>query len=243
MLQSFPSEQFGWATLGLNGKDVEWVQRLCHDNARVLIRQATSGRETRYCLLSRNDPDSQAVGWIPAGEVLDKELQNVTKGWLGFHPQSTANKKVFVVYFDIEQAPKASKAETVSTTEGTIMKRLIDSNKTAIVSAAYLEAGRIANNQIIALVAPKLPLMARGYAETPIGKLVIANLTNEAITQFRPQDEKLRKLGAAMLTQAHSEALQTLNIEGMINDLLKSPGIQSAIDKLDGLTKSAEATE
>ena len=112
--------------------------------------------------------------------------------------------------------------------------KIVNANKAVAVTAAYMEAGRIANNQVTKLVTAKAPLMVKGYIDTPIGKVVVANLTNMAVEQFRPTDAKLKKVSAAMMTQAYQELIQTIDIEGMLNELTSSEGIKAALAAVAG---------
>lgn len=105
-------------------------------------------------------------------------------------------------------------------------------NTQLATSAAVLEAGRIANKQASKLIAGQLPLMARGYADTPVGRLVIANLAGIALDHFRPDDQKLRALTNAMTVQAYQELIQTLDVDGFIEKLLEDKSIKSALAKL-----------
>lgn len=120
--------------------------------------------------------------------------------------------------------------------KGSNMKNLLsnvaDQNKQAVTNAALLEAGRIANNELAKLAAKQLPMMVRGYADSPVGKLVIANIASIALQQFRPNDSKLKYLSDAMLSSAFQEAIQTLNIDKLISDFTENSKIQTALDKL-----------
>lgn len=120
--------------------------------------------------------------------------------------------------------------------KGSNMKNLFsnvaDQNKKAVTNAALLEAGRIANNELAKLAAKQLPMMVRGYADSPVGKLVIANLASMSLQQFRPNDSKLKYLSDAMLASAFQEAIQTLNIDKLISDFTENSKIQTALDKL-----------
>lgn len=108
----------------------------------------------------------------------------------------------------------------------------IEINKSAATHAAYLEAGRIANNQIVKAASKHLPLMARGYADTALGRLLIANAAMVAAAQLRPNDPTLKKLTMAMATAAYQQVIQSVDIEGIINSMLNSPEIKAAIDKM-----------
>lgn len=109
----------------------------------------------------------------------------------------------------------------------------INANKSAAATAGYLEAGRIANKKVTQLAAKQLPLMARGYADTALGRLVVANLAAVAAAQLRPQDPTLRKLTDAMTVAAYQEVIQTIDIEGMLDGLLGTPEIARAVNKLN----------
>jgi hypothetical protein len=112
------------------------------------------------------------------------------------------------------------------------LSTMINNNKNLATSAAYFEAGRIANNQISKIVATKAPLMVKGYVDTPLGKLVVANIFALAVEQFRPNDVQLGKLRNAMITSAYQELIQTINIEGMFTELMENASIKNALTKV-----------
>ena len=119
------------------------------------------------------------------------------------------------------QEPKMSK-----------LNNLIETNKNSASSAAYMEAGYIANKQLGKVLGKQLPMMVRGYADTPLGHLVLANLALLAIDHFRPDQRQLRRLTQAMQVQAYQELLKELDIDGMIDDLLENGSIKRALSKL-----------
>lgn len=119
--------------------------------------------------------------------------------------------------------------KTLNKKDENMFDKIVANNKSVAVNAAYMEAGRIANNQVTKLVAAKAPLMVKGYVDTPVGKVVLANLTAMAVEQFRPTDVKLKKVSVAMMTQAYQELIQTVDIEGMLNELTSSDGIKAAL--------------
>lgn len=119
------------------------------------------------------------------------------------------------------QEPKMSK-----------LNNLIETNKNSASSAAYMEAGHIANKQLGKVMSKQLPMMVRGYADTPLGHLIMANLAVLAIDHFRPDQRQLRRLAQAMQVQAYQELLKELDIDGMIDDLLDNGSIKRALSKL-----------
>lgn len=121
--------------------------------------------------------------------------------------------------------------------------QFVNTNKGAFAQAGYLEAGRIANNQVVKLSVKFLPFMLKGYADTPVGKLVIANLAQMAAAQLRPQDPTLAKLTGAMTVAAYQEIIQTVDIEGWLDELLATPEIKRAVAKMSDIEDKPKAAE
>lgn len=105
-------------------------------------------------------------------------------------------------------------------------------NSNNATSAAFLEAGRIANRQATKLASKHLPMMVRGYADTAGGRLVLANIAATAVAQFRPGDKRLARLADAMMVTAYQEVLQSFDIEKIIEDMLSNETIKAALNKV-----------
>jgi len=120
---------------------------------------------------------------------------------------------------------------TSSTKVGQLLSGAVETNKKAVTTAAVLETGRIANNAVVKLVAPKLPMMARGFADTPIGKLALANMVKMALDQFKPDNATAQRLANGMIISAYSELIQSFNIEDMLDELLSNAKILKSLDK------------
>ena len=95
-----------------------------------------------------------------------------------------------------------------------------------------MEAGRIANNQLAKLVGAKAPLMLKGYVNTPLGKLIIANLAQLALERFQPNNTQAAVLSKAMMVQAYQEVIQLIDVEGVIDELLSDAKISKALAKV-----------
>ena len=121
------------------------------------------------------------------------------------------------------------------TKEETMMDKIVNTNKQMAKSAAYLEAGRIANKAATKAIASRAPLMVRGYVETAFGKLVIANLAAIAADKVRPGDTRLAKLANAMITEAYQEVYQEFDIEKMLMGMLENETVKAALNKLDSV--------
>lgn len=110
---------------------------------------------------------------------------------------------------------------------------VIEQNISLGTSAAFLEAGRIANSQLSQMASKKLPIMVRAYADTALGRLLLANVALMARDHFRPNDERLAKLVNAMTVSAYQEVLQNFDIEAMIEDLISNKTIVKALKSFD----------
>ncbi len=97
---------------------------------------------------------------------------------------------------------------------------MIDQNKEGFKTSAKRRAGKMFNDRAVALVQSKLPFGTKAYAETELGRFVIANLISAAIVKFGYTNEKLLIVAEAGVADATDQALGSLNLEGIINDLL-----------------------
>ncbi len=118
----------------------------------------------------------------------------------------------------------------------TKVSNIVTANKSAAVSVAKIEAGRIAVKQAVKLVKPAVPMMARGYLETALGELAVANLFKFAVDNFASNNDKAKVVADAMLEGAMLGTIQSLNIEQLINDVMDKVDISKFTD----ITKSEE---
>ena len=176
------------------------------------------------------------IGWVPKsknGPVRSalQELGTVSATVLNHDKTQGFNSRLYIgAATHIRHTMKTNTA----TQEPKMSKlnNLIETNKNSASSAAYMEAGYIANKQLGKVLGKQLPMMVRGYADTPLGHLVLANLALLAIDHFRPDQRQLRRLTQAMQVQAYQELLKELDIDGMIDDLLENGSIKRALSKL-----------
>ena len=131
----------------------------------------------------------------------------------------------------------ANQTGNIASTASALLSNAVDTNKKAATTAAVLETGRIANRALSKMVAPKLPMMVRGYLDTPVGRLLLANAVKMAFDQFKPDNATAQRLANGMIISAYQEAIQSFDIEGMLDDLLSDNKI------LKALAKTAEADE
>lgn len=228
------------------------------DFSHIRWKRARSGRGTLYLYSDgtwdTSEPDSEyAFGWIP-----EHVSQNI---WLG-PGTDKSNEWGYGVYFPstkkavlfqqncefkttnfINQRNYSWNGKPKEDTQmanipypaGKIenaVKDVVSKNKEAAVQAGYLEAGSIANVQMAKLTGKMLPLVLRGYADTPLGMIVSANVAQLAIEKLRPDQKQLKKLTEAMVVSAYQELIKTVNIDGMIEEFLSSKDVKAAMRKL-----------
>jgi hypothetical protein len=115
------------------------------------------------------------------------------------------------------------KTKTKSNKEHTMSraKDQLNANKEAVITAGKLVAGKAINKKLIKLIKPKLPMFMKGYADSPFAALVSANLVGIAIKHYAPNNTKAIQVADLMLEAAALEAIESFNIEDLIDKLLK----------------------
>lgn len=115
-----------------------------------------------------------------------------------------------------------NKEETNMGKVQSVAKDIKDKNIDAAKVAGKLAAGKALNTAVQTKVVPKLPLMIRGYASTPFGGVVMANVVATALTHYAPDNPKVQMLSEAMLQSAMVDLLSIVDIEGMVTEFLSS---------------------
>lgn len=103
----------------------------------------------------------------------------------------------------------------------TKISSVIDKNKAALIQAGKIEAGSIVMKRISKLVTPQLPFMIRAYADTPAGRLVMANIFNFAVTQYAGNNKNAVLLADAALQGSMVEMLQSFNFNDLIDKVIE----------------------
>ncbi|RKX85192.1 MAG: hypothetical protein DRP57_04310 [Spirochaetes bacterium] len=112
---------------------------------------------------------------------------------------------------------------------------LVQGNKTAFKANASRRAGQMFNDRVVSLIAPKLPMMVRGYSSEPWFKFLLANAVAGTVIKYGAQNDKLAMLADAGINAASDDFLGSFNIEEMINQLV------DGID-ISGLTAATSAS-
>ena len=128
---------------------------------------------------------------------------------------------------------------------------MIDQNKEGFSISAKQRAGKIFNDRTTALVAKQIPFPFNKYVETEFGRFAVANLISAAIIKFGHTNEKLLLLAEAGVLDAADQALGSLNLEGIVNDLIDGIDVSGLTNASDtartntatGLRKASEFVE
>ena len=83
-------------------------------------------------------------------------------------------------------------------------------------------AGKMFNDKVLGMVRPKLPALVRGYADESWFQFAIINATALAAVKFAPENRKLAWVTEAAVRAVNDDFIGSLNIEGMIEDILST---------------------
>lgn len=105
---------------------------------------------------------------------------------------------------------------TAKETAGT----LVGQNKDALILASKIQVGKSLNTKVTKMIAPKLPMMVRGYADSPIATAAMANIVSFAVKQYMPDNAKANAVADLMVQSSAFQVMEGFDIEGMLNELL-----------------------
>lgn len=145
-----------------------------------------------------------------------------------------------IVGFDPTVTIAATTLSSVKENKMTKVAQAIDTNKNAAILAAQLEAGRLANKHATKLISGKLPLMVKGYADTPLARLAFANAIKFAVDNYGGKFGKHKELASqvseAMVVAAYSEIIANFDIDSMIEQFLEGKEMK----KISSLLKQGD---
>lgn len=141
----------------------------------------------------------------------------------------------------IEKNKKQEKKEKMENTLlSTATSTVLGNNKRAFVTASQMQLGKIVTNRAVAALADKMPLGTGKYLETPVGKVVAANVAALMIKHYRPDDTKLNFVVDGMMQSAAYESIDAFDIDGMIAGLLEGVNVDNVIAKSEDEAALAE---
>lgn len=211
-----------------------WIDEYTAQNIRLSVDQG-------YCNYWREMTINDDDGVVGIPETLEQVIEFTSN--MGLTPPGGMHGAARDTNFTIQVGPwkedpaqlqlKETKMDyerkTASRIGQTNVSNIVENNKQAMQSAGFLEAGRIANKELSKALGPMLPVFVRGYADTPVGRLALANMAQVAAQHFKPGNAALQKLVAAMTTQAYAEVIQTAGVEEFVEKLLANDKIKGAL--------------
>lgn len=128
-------------------------------------------------------------------------------------------------------------------TLGQTAKIVVNANKDSAKTATGIVAGNIINQRLAKIVVPKLPLLARGYADTPLGHAALANIVAGALIHFLPTNRRAQQASAAMIEAAMVTFASSFEIESLVDEILDGVAFPEATEvknKFAGMTLSKD---
>ena len=151
--------------------------------------------------------------------------------WRVIHKQLSSTDKVsmcmdtFKDYASKDIQPALETKQTKTTKKETFMSKLktttlntLEQNKQAAIIAAKVDAGRIINKQVIKQLKPHVPMLLRGYLDTPLAPVIAANVV--AMIGNHTDNNKVKKVSELMLLGAADATVQSFNLDKIIDDVL-----------------------
>lgn len=103
----------------------------------------------------------------------------------------------------------------------------VEQNKEAAIIAAKMEAGRIITKQVIKQAAKHVPFWAKGYLDTPLAPVILAN--GVAMLGNHTGNPKVQKVAEFMLLAAADTTVQSFNLDKIIDDVLSGVKLPAGI--------------
>lgn len=189
---------------------------------------------------------------LDGGFTYSNEMLELDDGCKGITSKPVLDNKIIInrghtsvgtpiYYFDstaaISVGALASRTE-LTPTKGKPMPKtlkdnaveLVQENKAAAFTAAEIKAGQIINKQAISLIKPKLPMMVRGYADSPVASVVLANVVALGLKHYAAGNKKLEKISELMIAGAAFDSIDALNIDGIVNDFIAGLKLPAGVE-------------
>ena len=130
---------------------------------------------------------------------------------------------------DLKEAHKIANKIIKGNKMKEVFNKMLEVNKASAVHTAKVELGKSANKLVLAKVTPQLPRYVRGYADSPLAELVIANVVAGLLMQFAPDNDKAKILSEAMIAAGAQVAIESFDIPGIINELLANVDVSGIV--------------
>jgi hypothetical protein len=201
----YQGEQIGWVPKYSTSQ----IKQFLNSEVRVLVKIT---KITKNAIGSYDVTAEKLTQW-PA-----HEFYSVPESKIDFGELSAKQKERIS-----ESKTEQQKVKTPTLSE------IISSNMTAATNAAKLEVGHVANDQLAKIVGKRTPKKYAALLDTPLGHLMLANAVTVAGQAFYPGNQNLRMLTHAMTVDAYQQLVKTLDIPGIIDELLSNKAVVGAL--------------
>lgn len=114
--------------------------------------------------------------------------------------------------------PIETKEET--STMKTTISTILAENKAAAINAGEMETGRLVVNRIVAVVKKRAPVLIKGYIDTPVGRIAVANLFATLVREYLPDNALAGRAADGAVKSAAYEVLRDIDIPAMLEEVL-----------------------
>lgn len=161
-----------------------------------------------------------AISWneTPQGDAYWREIHSKLSPTNNVSIDEETFKKYAAMVTTTSSELTQLKKETFMSKVKTTALTTIEQNKEAAFVAAKMEAGRVLNKQIIKQLKPHVPVLLRGYLDTPLAPVILANAA--ALLGNHTGNSKVQKISELMLLAAADNTVQSFNLDKIIDDAL-----------------------
>lgn len=205
------------------------IYRYCGDNDTITGNIADDDYKRKWVY---DDSSNVAFMWMWAKQDFPsnyihlsyESVFNEINQQLNIHDKLSSTNKAST---DEETFKKYAAMVTTTSSELTQLKKeafmskiktTVEQNKEAALVAAKMEAGRILNKQIIKQIKSHVPVLLRGYLDTPLAPVILANAT--ALLGNHTGNAKVQKISELMLLAAADTTVQSFNLDKIIDNAL-----------------------
>lgn len=142
-----------------------------------------------------------------------------------------------------ETPTMATTAEEATTKGNNIMNlsKIIAANKDAAVNAGKMEAGRLVVDRIIAVLKKQkaIPFVLRGYIDSDIGRVVVANIFKTAVDAYAPDNRIAQLASEKAVDSAVLQLIQGFDIPALVASVMDGITISPDTEEEDTRVKIA----
>lgn len=157
---------------------------------------------------------------VTSSFVTLKEMENIK------FPISTVTEIISNIGGTSKMIGSANNTSVVST--------MVQANKKAATVAAKVTGGKVALKVVKDKIAPMLPMMLRGYVDTPLGDVIIANIAIMANKYTNGQYKVLGVAAEAMTEAAYAQFFESFKLDEMLADLEAKLAKSGIVTDTDG---------